>query len=164
VRALYLASVTLHVVAASAWLGASIFLAAVLVPALAGHERGARAGLLAATGRRLRGFVWPLFALLVATGFVQLHFRGFRWLDFAGPLWEGPGGSVLAAKLALFAVTLVVSGLHDFVLGPRAFAAAGDPARRETHRRLASWLGRATLLLALAIFACAVAFVRGGFG
>jgi uncharacterized membrane protein len=162
-RALYLVSVTLHVLAASAWLGASVFLAAVLVPSLRGHDRGARAELLAATGRRLRALVWPLFALLVVTGVVQLGFRGYRWADLAGPLWTGPGGVSLAVKLALFAATLVVSGAHDFVLGPRALAAGGDPARRERHRRLASWLGRATLLLAISIFAAAVAFVRGGF-
>jgi uncharacterized membrane protein len=163
-RWLYLVSVTLHVVAASAWLGASVFLAAVLVPALSGHETGARAALLAATGRRLRALVWPLFALLVATGVAQLAWRGYRLRDVAGPLWTGPGGTALALKLALFAVTLVVSGLHDFVLGPRALAAAADPGRREASRRLASLLGRVTLVLALAIFACAVAFVRGGFG
>ena len=162
-RPLYLVSVTLHVVAASAWLGASIFFAAVLVPSLSGHESGARAALLAATGRRLRAVVWPLFALLVVTGAVQLYYRGYRLRDVAGPLWTGPGGSTLALKMALFAVTLVVAGLHDFVVGPRALATAHDPRLRERSRRRASLLGRATLLLALAIFACAVAFVRGGF-
>jgi uncharacterized membrane protein len=161
-RALYLTSVTLHVLAAAFWLGSSLFLAAVLVPAIRDRAPAERAALFAETGRRLRALVWPAFALLVVTGAIQLAYRGYRFRDLSGAVWAGPGGSVLAWKMALFALTLGISGLHDFVLGPRAVAAV-DSATRERRRRLASWLGRVTLLLAIAIVAAAVAFVRGGF-
>jgi putative copper export protein len=163
VRGLYLATVAVHVVAAAVWLGSMAFVAAVLVPALRGREGTLRAALLADTGRRLRAIVWPLYAVLVATGLAQLALRGHRWSDVGGALWEGPAGRTLALKLVLFAVTLAVSAAHDFVLGPRATAApAGSPA--SDHGRLcASRLGRVAALLALGIVACAVAYVRGGF-
>lgn len=162
-RTLYLASVTVHVVAAAVWLGSMAFVALVLVPALRGREGTVRSELLADTGRRLRALVWPLYGVLVATGVVQLGLRGHRWSDVGGELWSGAAGRTLALKLALFAVTLGVSAAHDFVLGPRATAAApGSP--ESAHGRLcASRLGRVAALLALGIVACAIAYVRGGF-
>ena len=161
-KALFLASVTLHVVAASIWLGSIAFVSLVLVPATRGKEGSWRRELLDATGRRLRALVWPLYGVLVATGVAQLALRGHRWADLGGDLWKGAAGRTLALKLALFAVTLAVSAAHDFVIGPRAAAAAGAAAA-DSGRSSASKLGRLAGLLALAIFVCAVAFVRGGF-
>ena len=60
-------------------------------------------------------------------------------------------------KLGLVALTLVLSALHDFVLGPRAGrpgAGPGAPAR-------ASWLARVNALVALAIVGPGLSLLRG---
>jgi hypothetical protein len=71
---------------------------------------------------------------------------------FTGPL----------LKLAAF--VLVVSTLHDFVVGPRAVRAiARDPWSSETRtwRQRASLLGRANAGLGLLLVAAGVMLVRG---
>ena len=75
------------------------------------------------------------------------------------PGWLGSAfGRTVVLKLAAFALVLMVSAVHDFVVGPRAAAAIErDAASPET----ASLLGRLNALLALALVAIAVALVRG---
>jgi len=54
--------------------------------------------------------------------------------------------------------------LHDIVVGPRAVAKlreAPGSAQALRLRRLASWMGRTTLLLGVAIIAAAIMLVRG---
>ena len=164
-RLLQLASVTVHLLAAAAWFGSMVFLVAVLIPSLRGHAAAERRDLIATTGRRLRALVWVLFALLTATGALQLYLRGYRWPDLAGPIWQGSAGHALAWKLGLFTAALVVGAVHDFRIGPRAAAAtlADGSVSVERSRRLASLLGRLSMLLAVGILAAAVAYVRGGF-
>ena len=53
--------------------------------------------------------------------------------------------------------------VHDFWLGPRATRLAREDAPaavRERWRRVASWMGRTTFLLSLAVMALAVTLVR----
>jgi uncharacterized membrane protein len=161
-RWLYLLSVWLHVVAAATWLGSAVFLAAVLVPTLrAGGDEGVRARVLRASGPRLRNLGWLAFAVLVVTGIGNLAGRGFDLSDLSWRLWAGPFGHALTWKLALFAVVLLLSALHDFVLGPRATLAAPGSRAALRARRIATWMGRATLVLGLAILAFATLLVRG---
>ena len=160
-RAIQLASIVLHLFAAATWFGAMVFFAAGLVPVLRAGDEEKRRRLIDATGRRLRAVVWPLFGLLILTGTLQLWLRGYRWPDVLGPMWEGAAGHALAWKLGLFAVVLILGAIHDFVIGPNAVRPGGD-ARAAQRRRVASWAGRLTLLLAAAILAAAVVFVRGG--
>jgi putative copper export protein len=151
-----------HVLSAATWFGAMVFFAAVLVPALRGRHESERRPLIDATGRRFRAIVWPLFALLIGTGTAQLWFRGYRWADLSGPMWEGAAGHALAVKLVLFALALTVAAIHDFVIGPGAVASPASAAEGERRRRLASLAGRASLLLAASIIAAAVSYARGG--
>jgi putative copper export protein len=162
VRFLQLSLITIHVLAAAAWFGAMVFFAAVLVPALRRREASERRELIAATGERLRTVFWAVFVLLIVTGAAQLWLRGYRWADVLGPMWQGSGGHALGLKLILFAVAAGTAAIHDFAIGPSAVAPGMDEARRERRRRLASYAGRASLLLAAAIIACAVVFARGG--
>jgi len=164
-RGLYLVSVWLHILAAATWIGTLVFLAAVLVPVLRrqGDDR-LRARLLGAAGPGLRALGWSAFAVLFATGLVNLTGRGF---DLADPsdvgwrLWQGPFGRALTWKLSLFGVVLLLSALHDFRWGPRAAAAEPGSPEALRLRRVASWVGRVNLLLALAIVLFAVMLVRG---
>lgn len=164
-RLFYLISVWLHIVAAATWLGGIIFLVLVVVPALRRSDRATTAALMRDSGRRFRAVGWTCFGLLAGTGTFNLWFRGVRLGDLFDVTWSASAfGRVLWAKLAVFALVLVLSAVHDFVLGPRASRAlmhAADGAQAERLRRAASWLGRLTGLLALALFAIAVLLVRG---
>ncbi len=165
-RALYLFSVWLHILAASVWIGGMAFLALVLVPVVRRPEnRGAAATLFHRTGVRFRTVGWACLGLLVLTGTFQLGVRGYGWGDVAsGRLWEGPSGRILALKLLLVAVVLGISAVHDFAIGPRATALwQADPASPQASRlrRQASWIGRLNLLLALSAVALGVMLARG---
>jgi uncharacterized membrane protein len=166
VRTILVASVWLHILAAAAWVGGAIFVAVILVPVLrrtGWRDRGLE--LVRDVARRFLWVVWPCFGLLIVTGVVNLlvRTRGFEVIT-SGQFWSGSYGRVLAWKLALVCLILVLSTLHDFVLGPRARRAAqGDPMSRETGRlRVAvRWIGRLTLLLAVLVIGFGVALARG---
>ncbi|MFN7940379.1 MAG: DUF4149 domain-containing protein [Thermoanaerobaculia bacterium] len=162
-RVLYLLSVWIHLLSVVTWLGSTISVALILVPAL--RRRGDRrltAELMDAAGRRLRTMGWIAFALLALTGTTQLYVRGFRFADLTGTLWQGEFGRALAVKLVLFALVVALSAIHDFSLGPRAGRAAPGSAEAESLRRRASWLGRLNLVFGLLIVFFASGLVRGG--
>lgn len=163
---LYLAVVWLHILSALVWIGGAAFIALVLVPALRRPDfRGLAPSLLRAAALRFRAVGWVSLALLVLTGTTMLALRGLgtsAWLD--GSLFDGRFGRILAVKLSLVAAILALSGVHDFLLGPRAAAVIlRDPESAEAARarRIASWMGRITLLLGLGVVAAAVVLVRG---
>lgn len=163
--ALYILSVWLHILAATAWVGAMFFLMMVVVPMLRRGDRARGAAFLSASGPRLRTMGWVAFGVLVVTGTFNLSYRGVTLADFFRPEWRSSSfGKVLLAKLALFVLVLGLSVFHDFYLGPRASdAVAHDPSSPASLRlrRIASIMGRANALLALAIVAAAVMIVRG---
>lgn len=149
----------LHGLAAAAWIGGMVFLSAVLVPSLRKPDHRDRApALFRDVGRRFRVVGWASLGLLVVTGVLNLGALGYRWEDLrSGRLWEGRFGTILAVKLFLVAVAIVLAFLHEWVLRPRAADPADSPQRA---RRIASWLGRATLALALVILWFALALRR----
>jgi putative copper export protein len=153
---LYLVSVFLHVVAAMAWVGGMIFLVAVVVPALR-KDRDALRTTMQTFGVRFRTVGWVALVTLVATGLYNLLHRGYSLGDiFSGEVFAGQWGHILAHKLAVVAVILVLSAVHDFYVGPRATREG-----TESLRAAASALGRVTFACALAVVALAVALVRG---
>ena len=83
----------------------------------------------------------------------------------ANPDWRAsPFGHAVVVKLVVFAVVLGLSAVHDFVLGPRAAAAVQrdpDSAEARRLRRLASMMGRITVLFGLTLVALGVVLVRG---
>jgi uncharacterized membrane protein len=164
-RTLYLASVWLHIIAAMAWVGGMLFLVLVLVPLLRTPAmRPKAAELFHAIGTRFRLIGWVALGTLVVTGVFNVTFRGYRLGQlFDGEAFAGPWGHTLALKLSFVGAIVVLSGLHDFWLGPKAVRMARDdapPEARERFRRIASMMGRATMLLALAVIALAVTLVR----
>jgi copper resistance protein D len=150
---LYELVVTLHVLAAAAWIGGMLFFALVVIPAARRSQGadGARA-LLGAVGRRLRTFGWILIGVLVTTGAANLRFRGIGWGTLRERVfWRTDFGRALGYKLAFVAAALVVSVAHDLL----------SRARPGNSRRLASSSGLLILLLSLPIVYFAVALVRG---
>lgn len=136
----YLASVWLHLLAAMAWVGGMIFIAAVVVP-LKNPE------VMQAGGRRFRVVGWIALATLVVTGTFNVLHRGYRLEHFmTGEVFAGAWGHALALKLSLVGVVLALTIGHDW-LGSRS-------------RRAAMITGQITFLLSLAIVAVAVTLVR----
>jgi len=136
----------LHVLAAITWIGGMLFIALVLVPVTRRLDDVALLRpLVQATGRRFRAVGWIALALLVATGGANLAVR--PELLHAPRFW---------VKTGLVALALVLSAVHDFVLGPRA----GRPDRHPSARVQASWLARLEIVVVLAIVALGLA-LRG---
>jgi len=164
---LYFLSVWLHILAATLWVGGMLFLSLVIVPLLRHPEISPhRTRLLSFLGLRFRAIGWLALATLFLTGLYNIAARGFTLQDaFNGLLWEGEFGRTLMEKLTTFGIILLVSALHDFWVGPKVTALAkqfGNPSPEvERWRKLAAWLGRLNLLLALLMVAFGVMLVRG---
>ena len=167
-RALYYASVWLHVVAAALWIGGMLFLVAVIVPLLRTPAlRDQAVALVQAVGVRFRSVGWVTLLTLVATGTINAAFHAASPTALVeAAFWATPFGRLLGMKLGIVAVILVMSAVHDFGVGPRASALLltepGSP-RAARWRRAASWMGRINLLLGLLVLLLAVALARGGF-
>jgi len=151
--------VFLHVAAAAVWIGSMAFFAAVVVPVVRKMEPRSAAPLIRHLGARFRVLGWVALGVLFAAGVLNLHYRSVTWADLASrTFWSGGFGRVLAWKLALVAVVVVATSLHD-VLASAPASPSEDQVRRA--RRRASWLGRFVMGLSLVILFLAVALVRG---
>jgi len=165
-NAFYLFFVWLHILAAVTWMGGMIFLVLVLVPVVRRSEhQNVRGSLIHWIGVRFRWVGWICLVLLLLSGAFNLIYRGVGWEDLRNDLfWRSFFGQALGIKLLLVALILLLSALHDFVIGPRAMALwQANPTSPETTRlrRQAGWLGRLNLLLALVVVALGVILVRG---
>ena len=164
-HALYLVSVWLHILAATAWVGGIFFLIFVVVPWLRQGDRALAASVMRATGARFRNVGWACFAIVLLTGTFNLWMRGVRFENFVQLEWlTSDFGKAVVLKLGVFVLVLLLSAFHDFVLGPMATQAIErDPrsADAEGLRKKASWMGRGTAVLALVLVALAVVIVRG---
>lgn len=162
---LYVIFTWLHIIAATVWAGGMIFLTFALVPALRKlPDRKIGLELVRVTGRRFKVMGWIALVTLILTGFGNIWARGLMHPLATADFWRFGFGKILGIKLALVVVTLLISALHDFLVGPRAVEVMRrDPAAPAALRlrRLASAMGRANLLLALAIILCGVMLVRG---
>jgi uncharacterized membrane protein len=162
----YYANVTVHVLAAMVWLGGMFFLGVVGAPLLRGIEPPElRQKLFTAIGERFRVVGWLAIGVLVVTGVVNLHYRG--WLHWQGVLgsadfWRTGTGRALGAKLAAVTIMVVVGAVHDFIQGPRAARAEPGSARALELRRSAALLARVNALLGVLLVVAAVRLSRGG--
>lgn len=128
----------LHVMSAVTWLGGMLFIALIVVPVTRRvQDPRLRVELISQTGRRFRTVGWIALGLLVATGVVILVRR--PWL-LRAPAFQ--------LKAALVLLTLALSALHDFVLGPRA---GRLPPEATAPRRRLTWIARLNVLIVLTI-------------
>lgn len=164
-RAWYELAVWLHILSAAVWVGGIAFLVLIVVPWLRRGDTRQAAALLSATGHRFRTIAWICFGVFVVTGSFCLWVRGVRADNFVQIDWlRTPFGSVVVLKLGLFAVIVLISLVHDFLIGPMATKAMEqDPKSNRTHRlrRTATALGRINATLALIIVFVGVMLVRG---
>lgn len=143
-RAVYLASVSLHILAAMTWVGGMVLFVVAVMPYFRTRPEAEKSAFLEWFGPRFRTTSWACFAVLAVTGTFNLWARGVRFGDLLRSEWWSTGFShALAAKLVLVAIALAISVVHERT----------PPGR-------ARLLGRALLLVALAIVAAAVSLVR----
>jgi uncharacterized membrane protein len=166
-HALFVLSLWIHILAAAAWVGGSLFLVIVLVPTTRDPAfRKSGTELIRGVARRFQKVVWICFGLLILTGIVNLLVYGGMSLGFltSTRFWMSPYGTVLAWKLVLVGLILSLSAGHDFVLGPLAARAAGEAptSLSATRLRLAlRWGGRLNLVLGMLVIGLGVALARG---
>jgi copper resistance protein D len=149
-RSLYLANVTVHVLASFLWLGGMFFLAVVGGPVLRKVEPAAlRARLFSELGRQFRTVGWIAIAVLIATGLVNLQIIGLlRWERLSDPAC-GRRRTATRSPGSWAAVTVMVSAsaFHDFVHGPAASRLVpGSPAAVKARSR-AAWMARVNALV-----------------
>ena len=183
---MYQAAVFIHLAAAIIWIGGSLFLALVLIPVMRRLASASPAsapgtvaatmpaapvpppaGLLEAMARRFRIISWVCILLLVASGLYLLPTRygiGFAEFFSLGGHFVG----TLQVKVALVAIVIWLSFIHDFILGPyvnrlaQAMQQGQEPhPRLPMLRKLVIWTARVNLALTILIVAVAVTMTRG---
>lgn len=124
----------LHVLSASVWVGGTVVLVFVGVPAIRKLEGEARATAMRALGRRWRPLGWGAMAVAIVSGLWLTELHG----GFNRAALETDFDKTLIAKSVLVALLVAGALLHDYVLGPRLQRElrATDPAAPETRRRL----------------------------
>lgn len=164
-RALYLANVTVHILAAMFWLGGMFFLGLVGAPALRAIEPAAvRQRIFHQLGVRFRGAGWWAIGILLVTGTLNLYFKGWLRAEILGSstFWMSPVGHALALKLLGVTAMVVVSSIHDFVLGPSAGRATPGSPLAISLRTHAAHLARLNAILGVVVVVAAVMLARGG--
>ena len=144
-RGVYLVSVWLHILAAMTWVGGMVIFVVAVMPYVRRQDEAARAAFLHWFGRRFRTVSWICLSILAATGAFNLSVRGVRIGDFFRPEWAAATfGQLVLAKLALVAIAVVLSVVHEHT---------ADRSRTR-------WLGRSLLVIGLLIVAAAIMLVR----
>jgi copper resistance protein D len=151
----------IHVLSAMVWIGGMVFISTALIPGLNQWSKpfqGAedRFRLLSIVTRRFKTISWAAISVLLATGVMNVIHREGGWTELTERL--------LAVKLGLIVLILTLSGLHDFILGPRLGALKRESPSgpsADPLRRIVPWLARFNLALALAVVYLAVLIARG---
>jgi putative copper resistance protein D len=144
--------VVAHVLAATVWVGGTVALTFIAVPAIRRLAGEPRQIAMRTLGRRWRPIGWSALLVLVGTG-----------IPLAAHVLPDSGAgakAVFGVKLGLFVGLLVFAYLHDFVLGPRLAAEIreGRPERSRRPLVLVGWTSF-TLTLALPILGVVLAEV-----
>jgi copper resistance protein D len=124
----------LHLLSASVWVGGTVALVFVGVPAIRRLEGEARATAMRTLGRRWRPIGWSAMAVAVLSGLWLTHLHGGLNSEAADTDFD----RTLIVKSALVVVLVVSALIHDFVLGPRLqqLTREQSPAAPAARRRL----------------------------
>ncbi len=155
----------IHVLAAIVWLGGMFFISLVLVPSLKKLEPPTkRTEILSATARRFSLVSWIAILVLLITGIINSANRGVTIdLISSGTIISSRFGLILTFKVFLVLVMILISAIHDFILGPRLVRLAelarpsADALKALTNKRkFVSWLARINAFIGIIVVACAV--------
>lgn len=111
-----------HVLAAVVWVGGQLTFSLVMIPIIRRKlPESMAAGIRGTFGRLFGFFTLGLFLpVQVATGWAIAAHHGVTWAS----LWQPGYGRTLVAKIAVFALVLVISGLHGYLHGTGRVTAA----------------------------------------
>lgn len=154
-----------HLLAASIWVGGSIFLGVVLSPALrvAVPDVAERLRLIILIGRRFNKIAVPSLIVLMATGLYNSHTL------LASPHLLGTTGygANLAIKMGLVLLLVVVYVAHVMTvrgnIEERIVAGKMSPEELQNLRRRVIILGEATVIISVAILFFAAVLDSGGY-
>jgi putative copper resistance protein D len=136
-----------HLLAAAVWVGGTVALVFVGVPAIRRLEGEARSTAMRALGRRWRPLGWGSMGALVASGLLLADEHGVLT---SSALFDTDFGRVVLVKALLVAVLIGGAVLHDFVLGPRVQRELRAEGRSGTRPRLVA-VGWANFALTIAV-------------
>ena len=137
---IHLVLLILHMLATAVWLGGSVALVFVAIPAIRGVEGEARLAALRTLGHRWRPIGWGSMVVLVASG---LGLAADEGAFDTHMLVDTAGGRLLLAKFIVVLALIASSAVHDFVLGPRLTReiVEGRPERSRRPLVRVGWAG-----------------------
>ena len=145
----------LHILAATIWVGPQVFLFAAAVPAVRTIEDvKQRARVVRVLTTRFGYLAWGAMVVLVITGIGNL-FEDDEDIDV---LFDQNFGVIFQVKMTLVVLTVLLTALHSFVIGPRMLAmqeSLTDESQIASMRRVSIIISAVNGLLALAILFCA---------
>jgi copper resistance protein D len=154
-----------HLVAASIWVGGSIFLGIVLAPMLKSitGTLEERIALMIKIGRRFNKIAMPSFVILIVTGI----YNSRVFLQEPGLLFETNYGIILLFKIILVIATLITYIIHIRILNAETEKTlSGGYAETiyvQSIRSKIIYLGRITVILSVAILLLAAMLDNGGY-
>jgi copper resistance protein D len=137
-----------HVLSSTIWVGGTIVLVFVGVPAIRRLEGEARATAMRALGRRWRPLGWSAMGVAILSGLWLTDRHG----GLAGQALSTDFDRTLTVKSVLVVALVAGALVHDYVLGPQLQREleAGAAKAPETRRRLVA-VGWLTFSLTLAV-------------
>jgi len=150
----YYISVWLHIVAAAFWIGGMLFLPLILLPGIKNNPE--RRNLLMSTGLKFRFYGYIVLAIMFVTGLFNIYLRGISFsLDF---FIKTRYGQLVELKIILFVLMLMISLMHDLIVGRKAI----EQMENQNIKWIARWTGRILLFIALIMAYIGVIIARGG--
>lgn len=137
-----------HLFSATVWVGGTVALVFVGVPAVRKLEGEARATAMRALGRRWRPLGWSAMGVAILSGLWLTNLHG----GFNSAALSTDFDRTLILKSGLVVLLCVGALVHDYVLGPRLQRElrAGEPQAPVTRRRLI-WVGWFNFSLTVAV-------------
>ncbi len=137
-----------HLLSATIWVGGTIALVFVGVPAIRRLDGEARATAMRALGRRWRPLGWSAMGVAILSGLWLTHLHG----GFSSAALSSDFDRTLILKSVLVAFLVAGALIHDYVLGPRLQGElrTGAPQAPATRRRLV-WVGWFNFSLTIAV-------------
>jgi copper resistance protein D len=156
--------VWLHLVAASIWVGGSIFIGVILSPMLSTITRTVeeRVVILIKIGRRFSYIAIPSFGILILTGI----YNSKVFLFDPSSLYQTSYGIILLIKIALVIATLIAYVIHVKIINSetetRIITGNASKAYVQSIRSKFIFLGRTIVILSITILLLAAFLDVGG--
>ncbi|WP_029522763.1 CopD family protein [Persephonella sp. KM09-Lau-8] len=145
---------TIHILAASFWIGGMLFMVLALSPYVRKLPKEISIQAYQSVGKRYSfwGTIIGLPVLFI-TGVYNMHTMGISFSELMNS--NNPYASTLHLKIHLFALTAILAAIHDFYLGPRSHL-------NEKFKVSARIIGIVNLILGLLIIYLAAKLRLGG--